>query len=65
MLYKVNHLVLPLITRARLLREEGQALVEYTLILALICIAAIALLTVVGTDVQKLLTEVVTALEGL
>jgi len=62
MLYKVNHLVLALITRARLLREEGQALVEYTLILALISVVAIALLTTVGGDIKKVLEEVIKAL---
>jgi pilus assembly protein Flp/PilA len=43
-------------------REEGQALVEYSLILALISVVAIALLTTIGQDVQNALQSVVTAL---
>jgi Flp pilus assembly pilin Flp len=60
---KLNHFVLSLVTRAQVMREEGQALVEYTLILALISIVAIALLTTIGTDVKKVLEEVVKGLE--
>ena len=43
-------------------REEGQALVEYALILGLISVVAIALLTAVGTDVSQILSKVSTAL---
>ena len=39
-------------------REEGQALVEYALILALVSIAAITALTLVGTNVTKILNSV-------
>ena len=45
-------------------REEGQALVEYALILALVSVVAIGALTSIGTDVTKKLNEVVTALTG-
>jgi Flp pilus assembly pilin Flp len=45
-------------------REEGQALVEYTLILALVSVVAITLLTTIGTDVQNTLQSVVNALES-
>ena len=45
-------------------REEGQALVEYTLILALVSLVAITLLTTIGTDVQNTLQSVVNALKG-
>ena len=48
--------------RGRLEREEGQALVEYALILGLISVVAIALLTAVGTDVSQILSKVSTAL---
>jgi Flp pilus assembly pilin Flp len=61
---KLNQVVLSLVTRAQTLREEtGQALVEYSLILALVSIVAIALLTTVGNDIQKVLEEVIKALE--
>ena len=45
-------------------REEGQALVEYSLILALVSVVAIAALTSIGTDVTNKLNEVVSALTG-
>ena len=43
-------------------REEGQSLVEYALILALISVVAIAVLTAIGTNVNDRLTEVRDAL---
>ncbi len=43
-------------------REEGQALVEYALILSLVSIAAIGILAIVGTDVATILTTVANAL---
>jgi pilus assembly protein Flp/PilA len=48
--------------RGRLDREEGQALVEYALILGLISVVAITLLTAVGTDVKSVLSSVTAAL---
>jgi Flp pilus assembly pilin Flp len=62
MLTKLNKIVLSLVARAQVLREEGQALVEYSLILALVSIVAIALLTTVGEDIQHVLEKVVSAL---
>jgi Flp pilus assembly pilin Flp len=49
-----------LAVRAR--NEEGQALVEYALILGLISVVSIALLSAVGTDVSQLLSKVESAL---
>lgn len=43
-------------------REEGQALVEYALILALISVVAISALTAIGVNVLAKLNEVATAL---
>ena len=43
-------------------REEGQALVEYALILGLISVVAIALLTAVGGDIKSILAAVTSAL---
>jgi pilus assembly protein Flp/PilA len=45
-------------------REDGQAMVEYALILALVSIAAIAVLKLIGTDVTAVFTTVDTALQG-
>jgi pilus assembly protein Flp/PilA len=42
--------------------EDGQALVEYALILGLVSVVAIALLTAVGTDITSLLARVTDAL---
>ena len=39
-------------------REEGQALVEYVLILGLISIVTVALMAAVGTSVTDLLSRV-------
>ena len=43
-------------------REEGQALVEYALILALISVVAIGALTAIGVNVLAILTSVANAL---
>jgi pilus assembly protein Flp/PilA len=48
--------------RARLAREEGQALVEYALILSLISVVAITALTLVGTNVTAILNSIAAAL---
>ena len=44
------------------IREAGQALVEYSLILGLISVVAAALLTTIGTDVKAALQSMVDAL---
>ena len=43
-------------------REEGQALVEYALLLALIAIVSIAVLTVLGTKVSHIFSKISTKL---
>jgi pilus assembly protein Flp/PilA len=45
-------------------REEGQALVEYALILALVSVVSITVLTALGTNVAARLGDVSTALTG-
>jgi pilus assembly protein Flp/PilA len=48
--------------RARFEREEGQALVEYALILGLVSVVAIAVLQIVGKDITAILGAVTSAL---
>jgi Flp pilus assembly pilin Flp len=55
---ELNRFVLSLHTRVMIRREEGQALVEYTLILALVSIVAIAVLTNIGNAIITKLGEV-------
>ena len=42
--------------------EEGQALVEYALIISLIAVVAITMLTLTGTTVNKILNSIAQAL---
>ena len=44
--------------------EEGQALVEYALILALIAVVSIGALTALGVNVAAQLTAIATAIGG-
>jgi Flp pilus assembly pilin Flp len=44
--------------RASLKREEGQAMVEYALILGLVSVVAIVSLGLVGTNVNAILDEI-------
>jgi pilus assembly protein Flp/PilA len=43
---------------ARTAREEGQALVEYALILGLVSVVSIAALTLLGTNVEGVINEI-------
>lgn len=43
-------------------REEGQGLVEYALILVLIAIVVIVVLTLLGTQISGIFSEIATAL---
>ena len=47
---------------AKLRAEEGQALVEYALIISLIAVVAITMLTLTGTNVNKILNSIANAL---
>jgi pilus assembly protein Flp/PilA len=42
-------------------REEGQALVEYALILALVAVVCIGALTLLGTNVNNILNQIAAA----
>ena len=48
--------------RARLVlaKEEGQALVEYALIISLVAIVAVGIVTVMGVRVANLFTQIAT-----
>ena len=48
---------------AKLQKEEGQGLVEYALILVLIAIVVIAVLSVIGTSVNQVFSEIGSALQ--
>jgi pilus assembly protein Flp/PilA len=50
--------------RARVEREEGQALVEYALILGLVSVVAIVGLQLIGTDIVSLFQRVTDALSS-
>ena len=43
---------------AKLRAEEGQALVEYALIVSLIAVVAIAALTLTGTSIRSILNNI-------
>jgi Flp pilus assembly pilin Flp len=59
---ELNRFVLSLCTRAQIKKDEGQALVEYTLILALVSIVAISVLTGIGSAIVAKLKVVEEAL---
>ena len=46
-------------------REEGQGLVEYGLILALVSVVVIGILAIIGTSIIAVFAEVVEALGGI
>jgi pilus assembly protein Flp/PilA len=47
---------------SRFRREEGQAMVEYALILGLVSVVAIAALTIIGTQVDAIFDAIGNAL---
>jgi pilus assembly protein Flp/PilA len=56
--------IMNLVARLQVEREDGQAMVEYGLILALVSIAAILVLGAIGTDVTAVFQSVDDALTG-
>ena len=61
MLDKLNTFALSLFARMQIVRSEaGQAMVEYTLIVALLSIVAIALIKTVGGDIKEAWVKVET-----
>ena len=45
-------------------REEGQGLVEYALILVLVAIVVIVILTLLGTQVSTVFSQITSGLSG-
>lgn len=45
-------------------REKGQGLVEYALILVLIAVVVIVILTLLGTRVSQVFSQIASALRG-
>jgi pilus assembly protein Flp/PilA len=50
--------------RTALVRRDGQGLVEYALILVLVAIVVIAVLTLMGKQIQAAFQDVVNTLQG-
>ena len=65
MLNQIKDFATSLMARLMVAKEDGQALVEYSLILALISVVAILALTTIGEDVKAALESVVEALGGV
>jgi len=61
-LARINSFLTSLILKTRHSDEEGQTMIEYGLIVALISIVAIAALTLVGSDVDRTFDKVANAL---
>jgi len=57
-------MLMNLYNRLRIRDEEGQALVEYALILGLVAIVAIGALTLLGTNVATVLSTIANAIPG-
>jgi Flp pilus assembly pilin Flp len=62
-LFKAYGLLLDI--RARLEREDGQALVEYALILALIAVVSIVVLQAMGLNISRVFDKVNTQLSAV
>jgi len=58
MLNDIKSFALSLWTRVLVSKEEGQAMVEYGLILALISVVAIVALALIGTEINKVFEKV-------
>jgi pilus assembly protein Flp/PilA len=56
--------IMNLVARLQVEREDGQAMVEYGLILALVSVVAIVTLTTVGTDLQTLFGDIAGDISG-
>jgi pilus assembly protein Flp/PilA len=62
---RINLWTSRLVGRVQAVRaEDGQAMVEYALILALVSIAALVILQTLGSDVSNVFTSISDAIEG-
>jgi pilus assembly protein Flp/PilA len=60
---RINLWVGELIARARTIREaDGQAMIEYALILALVSVAAVTILSTLGVSVSSIFDQINTDL---
>ena len=57
-------MLINLYNRLRDRDEEGQALVDYALILGLVAVVAIGALTTLGTNVTAVLSQIAAAIPG-
>jgi pilus assembly protein Flp/PilA len=57
---RINSLLIALQSR----RQDGQAMVEYGLILGLVSVVAVATLTLIGTDVNAVFVSIEGSLAG-
>lgn len=64
MFNQLKHFATSLMVRLAVAREEGQTLVEYSLILALVSVAVIGALGLITGSIEGVFEEVVGALEG-
>jgi pilus assembly protein Flp/PilA len=60
----MNELIVRLMAVLQARRQDGQAMVEYALILALVSVVAIVMLTLIGTDVNLIYNNVAVRLGG-
>lgn len=60
----INATMIKMLNRAQVRDEEGQALVEYALILALIAVFAIGALQALGGSVADTLNSIASAIAG-
>lgn len=58
----INKFIVDMLARLETSREEGQTLVEYALIIALMSIALVAALTALGTGVEGVFDDILAAL---
>jgi Flp pilus assembly pilin Flp len=62
MFNEIKHFVTALASRVMLAKEDGQALVEYSLILALVAVALIGALGLLAGGIEKEFEAVINAL---